>query len=411
MDSGQNLTISVHESLESLERLRPEWDALLDEYPYSTIFSTYEWLVPWWRAYGGEDRLLVLAFRDASSALVGLAPMALTTQKSFPFRLRVLRLMGDGSHDSDNLDLPVKPGFEDKFVESLLRFLESERNFWQAGELNTMPAQSPSGNALRRLFARERWVTIQKQSPASAIALPATWEEYLGQLSSEDQKNLLRYARRLDKRYTVQIYRCHAESQLDRCLEALFEHHQARWEAAGQSGSFGSPERRRFYNELSRSLLAQNRLDLWVLELDGTIAAAQFGFRFGRQFFQLQEGNDPAHAADRVGFLLRGHVMKQLVADGVRTYDFLGGELGYKTRWNAQSSVYTDIRFARPCSFGAVYLKCVQKANQSKSSLRRHLPKAAWNALHKVNLLIRRTGGQDQTPRAGSRPEKTDIPG
>ncbi len=71
MASDQHLTISVHDSLESLESLRPEWDALLDEYPLSTTFSTYEWLVPWWHAFGGNDSLLVLALRDASSALVG----------------------------------------------------------------------------------------------------------------------------------------------------------------------------------------------------------------------------------------------------------------------------------------------------------------------------------------------------
>jgi hypothetical protein len=28
--------------------------------------------------------------------------------------------MGDGSKDSDNLDLPVKPGFEEQFAASLL---------------------------------------------------------------------------------------------------------------------------------------------------------------------------------------------------------------------------------------------------------------------------------------------------
>jgi len=58
MASEQNLTTSVYENLESLELLRPEWVALLGEYPYSTTFSTYEWLVPWWRAFGRNDRLL-----------------------------------------------------------------------------------------------------------------------------------------------------------------------------------------------------------------------------------------------------------------------------------------------------------------------------------------------------------------
>ena len=394
MPSDQNLTFSVHESLQSLEHLRPEWDALLSQYPYSTVFSTYQWLVAWWRAFGTEDQLLVLVFRDASSVVVGLAPMALTTRGS-PFRLRLLRLMGDGSHDSDNLDLPVKPGFEDRFAELLLDFLETRRNSWELGQFNTMPPHSPAANALRQLFARKKWVAIEQPRPASAIGLPATWEEYTAQLSGEDRKNLVRYTRRLEKRYAVQIYRCSAESQLRKCLEALFEHHQARWEAAGERGSFGSPERRKFYYELSRSLLGQGWLELWVLELDGRVVAAQFGFRYRRQVFQLQEGNDPRHASDRVGFVLRGQVIKQLIADGVQTYDFLGGELGYKARWGARSCTYTDVGFARPFSLGGAYLHGRHKAAQSKAWLRKHLPKPAWDALHKINVQVWRTGRSD----------------
>lgn len=323
--SADSLEIRTYRSLGELQAISSSWEELLADYSLATTFSTPEWLTSWWRSFGRDQVLLVAGF-FADSRLVALAPFSLTPCRvAKTISLRRLRLMGDGSHDSDNLDLPVRPGFEDRFATSLLHFLENERSAWDFGELNTLPPPSPGARALRRLFGRNKWVAIEKQRPASAIPLPPTWDEYLGQLSSEDQKNLARYTRRLEKRYAVHIYRCSAESHLPKCLESLFEHHQARWKAAGESGSFRSPERTSFYYDLSRSLLAQGRLDLWVLELDGGVAAAQFGFRYGRQVFQLQEGNDPGHASDRVGFVLRGHVMKQLIADGIHTYDFLGG--------------------------------------------------------------------------------------
>lgn len=203
MASDPSLTISVHENLEGLEALRPEWETLLAEYPQATIFSTYEWLASWWRAFGRQDRLLVLAFRDATGALVALAPLAITAHRSFAFRSRRLRFMGDGSYDSDNLDFPVKPGFENQFADALLHFLKSRSRRWDFAELNTMPPQSLAANVLRQALAQRRWTEIEKQRPASAIALPATWEDYLAQLSSEDRKNLVRYTRRLEKRYRV----------------------------------------------------------------------------------------------------------------------------------------------------------------------------------------------------------------
>src|SRR5579864_4085985 len=266
------LEIRTYRTLDELLTISAAWEELLADYPLSTTFSTPAWLGSWWQSFGKNQELLVAGFFE-NSCLVALAPFSLTTVRVAKIiSLRQLRMMGDGSHDSDNLDLPVRPGFEHKFAPSLLNFLESERRSWDFAEFNVLPPHSPGCNAFRQVLAQGKWMTIEKHQPASAIPLPATWEEYLGQLSSEDQKNLIRYTRRLEKRYSARIYRCGAESQLPKCLDALFVHHQARWEAAGERGSFSIPERRNFYFGLSRALLAQGNLDLWILELDGEVA-------------------------------------------------------------------------------------------------------------------------------------------
>ena len=88
----------IYENLEDLENLRSDWEALLSQFPCTTSFSTLEWLIPWWRAFGSDDRLQVVAFRDALESLVGVAPLALGEERSFGSKLRLLRLMGDGSH-------------------------------------------------------------------------------------------------------------------------------------------------------------------------------------------------------------------------------------------------------------------------------------------------------------------------
>jgi CelD/BcsL family acetyltransferase involved in cellulose biosynthesis len=85
-----------------------------------------------------------------------------------------------------------------------------------------------------------------------------------------------------------------------------------------------------------------------------------------------------------------------MIAQGVRTYDFLGGEPGYKAKWGAQSGQYVDLRFARPFSAGATFLQSQHLAVQSKSWLRRNLPAAAWNALRQINSVKARMRGEKQ---------------
>ncbi|MGD0757334.1 MAG: GNAT family N-acetyltransferase [Candidatus Sulfotelmatobacter sp.] len=381
MASDQSCTITVYDSLESLEHLRPEWDALLGEYPFSTVFSTYEWLAPWWRAFGATDRLQVLAFRDASSALVGLAPLALTTGRAFPVSLRLLRLMGDGSHDSDNLDLPVRPGWETSMSQALLHWMQRNAALWDVCELNTLPSSSAAGARLLEDLGERKWKYFTSTQPQTVVELGETWESHLKGISSKERGKIGLRTRRLEKKYEVRIRRCQHESEIDALLQALYELHGKHWQLRGLPGTLHSPARRQFYGELARLLLARRQLEFWVLEVQGKVVAAQFGLRYGTTVFSLQEGFDPDYAADSVGYVLRSQVLKQVIADGVRRYDFLGGTDESKMRWGAEVKNYLNLHFARPWCRGSLHLALRNESSNAKRWLRGHLPAAAWASL------------------------------
>lgn len=393
----QDFRLETYRDLDQLRSLIPAWEQLLAEYPHSTTFSTWEWLCSWWQNFGSGQELFVVGLFEGPR-LVGLAPLSVARKKvAMGLSLRSLRFMGDGSGDSDNLDLPVRPGYEEIFARQLLRHLRQQRSLWDICELNTLPPCSSVGLVLFSLVSEQGWVRFQSRRPASSIPLPASWAEYLARLSSEDQKNLLRYSQRLGKRYRVRIYRCAQQEELPRVLDAMFRLHQARWQEKGESGSFGSAARRNFYQQLSILLLARKCLELWVLELNDEIASAQFAFRYRDTVFQLQEGNDPARSSDRVGFILRGEVLKQLIAEGVRVYDFLGGQPGYKARWGAVESYYWSFHFARKLSWGGAILWSLHSLAGLKQQLRKYSPAPIWNALHRLNLSTRRNHPANHT--------------
>jgi CelD/BcsL family acetyltransferase involved in cellulose biosynthesis len=193
-------------------------------------------------------------------------------------------------------------------------------------------------------------------------------------------------ARRLEKKYKIRIRKCEHEVEIDLLLQALYELHGRHWQARGVPGTLHSPARRQFYGELARLLLQRRQLELWVLELDGRIAAAQFGLRYGTTLFSLQEGFDPEFASDSVGYVLRSQVIKQAIGDGIRSYDFLGGADESKLRWGAEIGHYLNLSFAPPLSRGAAYLRTRDSAGKSKAWLRSNLPAAAWKALHRINV-------------------------
>jgi|HubBroStandDraft_1064217.scaffolds.fasta_scaffold09613_3 CelD/BcsL family acetyltransferase involved in cellulose biosynthesis len=386
---GQKLNVRVLTTLESLEELRPAWEELLSQYPQSSIFSAWEWLAPWWRAFGADQQLHVLAFEDLSSRLVGLAPLSISVHADLGKKWKALRLMGDGSGDSDNLDVPVVPGCADRVALQLLRYLEHQSSLWDFCEFNTLPAESWVANRLMSLLEEKGWSYSTGQTPRCSVSLPGDWEAYLAELSSKVRKNYKYYHRKFEKQPATRIYRCSSDADWLARLEELFELHQKRWQSEGQPGSFSSLTRRGFYQDLSAVLLQRNWLEFWLLEIDGKTVATDYGFRYGDTAYALQAGFDLAHGLDSPGFYLKGRMLKALIESGVRRYDFLGGFTESKARWNAQPSYYRHIHFALPGSRGTFYLAIRRDLRKGKEWLRRHLPETAWKFLHGFKARIR----------------------
>lgn len=387
MISDQNLKIRVLETLEDLEGLRPQWEKLLAGYPQASTFCTWEWLVPWWRAFGAEQRLHVLAVENSSSELIALAPLCWVKRKTLGKEWKVLRLMGDGSGDSDNLDFPVLSGFESTFASMLLDHLNNlneRNNRWDLSEFNLMPRNSVGENYILPHLQELGWPYVLSDLPKRIIDLPETWDEYLRGLSQNERRNILRYRKRLEKQYKVEVVRCSQQDELPTYLNYLFELHQKAWHSRNERGTFESIARRGFYLELSKELLARRQLEFWLLQLDDQFVAAEFDFRYGSTVYALQQAFALDRPEDRPGSVLRGYVLQKIIAAGARQYDFLAGEDSYKDRWYPRKDNYSNIRFARPFSAGSIFLHTALAAERSKAWLRAKLPRRAWSFLHNL---------------------------
>jgi len=392
--------VAIYQTLDELGPLREEWDNLLSSVPTATIFSSWEWLTAWWRAFANEDRLKVLAFREASGRLIGLAPLAVTVQRWLGRELRLLRFMGDGSHDSDNLDIPVLPGWEAECSPAFLDWLEQRGHDWDLCQLNTLAEGSPMGSRLRQDLMARQWTIFTSSRPWSVIELPETWEGYLKSLSSKERGKIGLRARRLEKRYAIRMRRCADSKDLGPCLEALFTLHRKHWRVRGLPGTLSMPQRQQFYFELSSSLLARGWLEFWLLELEGVPVAAQFGLRYKTTLYSLQEGFDPDYASDSVGYVLRANVLKYAISEGMRRYDFLAGTDDSKLRWGAHVQQYVNLEFARPFSAGSACLKLNHASRHVKGWMRGHLPTQMFRAIKRLRGA---SAGNQPTPEVDPR--------
>jgi CelD/BcsL family acetyltransferase involved in cellulose biosynthesis len=375
LESTAPLSVKVISNWEELESLVAEWNAIVQRNRKLTIFSTPEWLGAWWRAFGQNNQLCVLAFRHTHGFLVGLLPLYVQRiHFSILPPLRELRFVGDGSSDSDNLDFVVLPGYESAVARSLVQHLATNRH-WDICRLNVMPSDSVAANIFLQELSEARWKFETSAVPWTSIELPETWEAYLQQLSPKERKKVGNLARRLEKRYQARFHKCCSIKELPACLETLFLLHQKRWENRGERGTFASSARRRFYYDMAEQFMLRGWLAFWMLELNGTAVATQFGFRYLDTVYSLQEGFDPTYSADSVGYVLRSHCIKQFIESGVRRYEFLAGQDSSKLRWNCLSGDYLNIHLARPGTHGSLHLSLARLSKTSKAWIRGILPR------------------------------------
>src|SRR5450756_1576395 len=117
--------------------LEPFWNRIVVQSAANTCHSTFEWLFTWWRHFGADRQLLLIAAYE-DSAPVGLAPLYVDACAA---AFRNLHFIGQGL--SDYADF-ITPRDRPDVTEALVSALLDLRSSWDGMDLEEIPAQSPN---------------------------------------------------------------------------------------------------------------------------------------------------------------------------------------------------------------------------------------------------------------------------
>ena len=340
------------------EALRPEWNVLLEGSEANTIFLTWEWIRAWIDAFGWRREPLLIAVRDRVGRLCALAPLY-RERYVLPggLRYRMLRVMGDRPTAAEYPDWIVLKDCETPAIEAIVETLQQHADWdgiW-------MPQVSGWTRACQRVAENCRKLglhVLTRPIAFASVELPASIEDYEHSFGSERRRRLRLDRSRILGRTGVAIQRSKVAFDLTQHLEALIELHTLRRRRLGDDGAFaGRPDEERFYRKFAPVALDRGWLRLYVLQDGSAFKAAQLGYVYNGAFLQVQEGFDPDYTAS-VGNVLRFEVIKQCIAEGVRTYDFLGGYTDHKQRWGGV------LRYGYDCFMGrdVVLNRCMFRA-------------------------------------------------
>jgi CelD/BcsL family acetyltransferase involved in cellulose biosynthesis len=305
-------------------------------------FLTPEWFGAWTRHYGDEQIPFVPLLRGPDGALRGLLPLALP-RSGHP---RVCRIAG--ANLGDRFHPVCEPEAEAEVAAAVGEGLADAPEPWSVISLDHVQVDEPWIEALgeatgRRLSTRRR---IAAPLPLIDIAAHESWDAYLGTRSSNFRQQVRRFARRAAREADLRVRRTESPDDVESDMRTFFDLHDKRF--SGRGGSSLSAERARgFHLDFAAAALEQGWLRLWFLELDGSPAAAWYGWRLGDRYSYYNSGFDPAFASLSPGLVLISAIIESAFEEGAVEFDFLLGEERYKHRFAEREQTVSDIALAR----------------------------------------------------------------
>jgi CelD/BcsL family acetyltransferase involved in cellulose biosynthesis len=317
--------VAVIDSARGFAALRSEWNALLEASASASPFLTWEWLHTWWSHLSDASKLRLLVMRMGGE-LIAVAPFRIAAGTAY---LPCLEMLGTGDAGSDYLDVIVRRGWKNDAVAAIEQFVRLQNTPLRLTHLGPSAVAEQLADRLG-----ERGWTRSTAAGGTCPYIPLaghTWDSYLATLGASHRANVRRRIRALEQKFDVRFDRVTTETERRVAMPALMGYHTRRFDAQGTA--FGSHATRAFHDEVTRLALERGWLRLYLLRLNGELAAVMYGFFYNDTFYFYQHGFDDRYQQHSIGLVLMGLTIHAAIDEGAAEFDMLWGVEPYKFLW------------------------------------------------------------------------------
>lgn len=367
----QSLRVAIETDVDPTSSLFMEWERLAGQ----RLFLAPRWLLTWWKHYRQPgSQLLIVTIRDNNGWLIGLTPW---------FRRRSwwggdeIQMLGSGEVCSDYLSVLVKPGEQDHVVRAIAQFLPRQFAAVDRFFFEGLDASDTVMHDLAGVMRQQDYEVKQlPQLDSYRLALPATWDEWVSQLSRSRRHRVRQLWRNQFDTGKATIHIAD-EATLDQGFSILVDLHQKRRNQMGQPGCFASKRFHSFLQEAAREHLASGQLRLQWIELEGRPIAVEMDLAEGDTLMHYCSGIAIDCDYARPGWLGLTAAIRHAIESGKTTFDFLRGDEGYKSHWRGQPVPMMNLEFIPPTFSAKVRSQVRGSVRLAKQQAKRLLRRSA----------------------------------
>lgn len=325
--------IEIVREFSKFEGMRQEWNALLEQSGTQNPFLRHEWLTAWWKGYGEDKGLYVIACRK-DSKIVGLAPL-------MRYKTRLLgaarEIIGFMANHWTRMDFIIT-GDRQECLKDITRAIIAEK---RVAVLAQMDSASENFSVLKHILENLGIRFTEEVKHHTFIRLDGSWKEYLQSQSKNFRADYKKKLKRLQKTGDVALIATAQPSE--EVLGQIRAVAKESWQSKDGVNIIMQSQGDGFYRALGKEWQSgKGALDFSVLKAAGNPIAYLVGLKDEGRYFAFDTAYKKEFARYSPGLLLHNLLLERLHQDGIKALDF-GYAADYKKRWTEELSSVTDV--------------------------------------------------------------------
>ncbi|MFC1959674.1 GNAT family N-acetyltransferase [Chloroflexota bacterium] len=333
------MKLEIHHETAIFDALQTNWNALLKRSSNDIIFLTLEWQQTWWNAYHPGELYIILGRSDDGEVL-GIAPWFIHEYDN----KRIINTIGCVDV-TDYLDLIVLPEYEDDFLEALAEHLTHNTPPFDKLILCNIPEYAALLEKWPPILAAHKFTaSAEVQEVCPVINLPATWDDYLGNLNKKQRHELRRKIRRAGNQTDWYIVDASHDLQVE--SETFLELMAASNEEKAEF--LQNEQNTAFFRAVVPLIMERGWLQLSFLTVAEQPAAAYLNFIYNNQVLVYNSGQDAAQFNQlSPGIVLLARNIRYAIEHEYAEFDFLRGNEPYKYQMGGQDTQVYQLTVTR----------------------------------------------------------------
>lgn len=318
---------------EGIIRYYKEWNEIF--YSYKNEPSTsLEWTKALLKNHLSErDKFLLVVFKNCKK-VTGIVPLIVNITRKYGQTLTTIFPISELYNTHSDI---LFREFSDEMTRVFVKTLFNLEYRWDIFRMKRIVEKNRIIDSIESCLKENKVnYKLKREQPSFFLTLDSTFDDYLKKRSGKFRNYLERMKKKITAAGGIKFYKVEDFNSINDAYRALLEVEKKSWKHEHGTAISSIKRQEEFYKELCISTYGAGWLHLLFLYLNNKPIAYNMGLLKDNKYYYIKTSFDNDLRRFSPSTLLRAELIKGLINDGIRYFDFPGEPYEWERQWTEE---------------------------------------------------------------------------